>query len=347
MPIAMCPARPNSILVDIGHPAHVHFFKNAIAAWRREGVRVHVTARSIPVAERLLQSCGIAYETLSTKRTGVLGLGFELLEHNARLYPRLRRWKIDVCVAVGGTFMIHAATLARCRRIVCYDTETATIANRLTFPFANAILTPRSYLHDLGPKQVRYRGYQELTHLHPNYFHPSPTVLDKYGLAPGSYSMVRLIAWEASHDIGLAVPSPDERRALVRALQQRGRVIVVPEGKAPDEFKNLVLPMEPQDFHTLLHYARWCISEGVATARESCLVGTPVLYLNPMRLGVTESLAAYGLMEKSPPGTDMLAALQRLTVRFPDKASALARAAAIVADHEDVTAFLLNYVKAG
>jgi hypothetical protein len=38
------------ILIDIGHPAHVHFFKNAIRELEGRGHEVKVTARDKEVA---------------------------------------------------------------------------------------------------------------------------------------------------------------------------------------------------------------------------------------------------------------------------------------------------------
>ena len=187
-----------NILVDIGHPAHVHFFKNAIRIWRAHGHAVVVTTRRIPMAMHLMDVCGIEYAVVSKKRRGVVGLAIELCEHSLRLYPRLRRAKIDVCVSIGGTFMVHAAALAGCRRIVFYDTDTASTANAITYPFATMVVTPEAYPPTIGRKQVRYRGLHELAYLHPNYFSASPLCLRKYGLSEDKpYSVIRLCSWEA------------------------------------------------------------------------------------------------------------------------------------------------------
>jgi predicted glycosyltransferase len=335
-----------NILIDIGHPSDVHFFRYAVRAWESHGHRVSLTARRIPIVERLLKSCGFSYDIVSEKRSGVVGLAVELLEHAARLYPLLRRRKIDVCLAVGGTFTVHAGCLARCRRIVCYDTDTAKTANRITFPFASSIVTPACYPDDLGRRHVRYRGIKELAYLHPDRFTPDPAVPAKVGLAPGEpFSVMRLISWQASHDIGLRVPSLEEKRRLLRALEPRGRVIIVPEGDVPPDFHYACQPVAPEDFHSLLHHASWCVTEGASTAAEACVLGTPTLYLNPLRPCYIGALAKYGLLEASAPGEDMVSALERLDRRYPDRAAARRAAETIVADHCDVSSFLIEYVE--
>ncbi|MBT4513007.1 MAG: DUF354 domain-containing protein [Chloroflexi bacterium] len=55
------------LLVDIGHPAHVHFFKNAIWALQSRGHNVLITARKKEIALDLLDAYGFDY-ALSERR---------------------------------------------------------------------------------------------------------------------------------------------------------------------------------------------------------------------------------------------------------------------------------------
>ena len=49
------------ILFDMGHPAHVHFFKNTIWELEKKGHQVKVTARDKDVTIALLEAYGIAH----------------------------------------------------------------------------------------------------------------------------------------------------------------------------------------------------------------------------------------------------------------------------------------------
>ncbi len=40
--------------------------------------------------------------------------------------------------------------------------------------------------------------------------------------------------------------------------------------------------LDPEDFHDLLYFASCCVTEGATTATEACVLGTPVLYANPV-----------------------------------------------------------------
>jgi len=330
-----------NIHVDIGHPSDVHFFRHAMAAWREHGHGVFTTCRAIPVAQQLMEGFGIVYEVVSRKRAG-LALGLELIEHAARLWPRLRKNRIDLSVSFGGTFTVHAALLAGCRRVVFYDTDTATAANRITYPFASHIVTPAVYPGNLGRKHRTYRGLKELAYLQPGRFSADASVPAKYGLDGDTpYSVVRFSAWEASHDMGLETATLEDKLELVAALQSRGNVLVVPEGRPPPELAAFCRPIEPQDFHHLLYHAGCCVTEGASTASEAAVLGTPVLYTNPLQPCYIPWLAREGLLGLSPPGDDMPAALSRL----PRKDALREKAAAFVAAQDDVTAFVVDFVE--
>lgn len=47
------------ILVDVGHPAHVHLFRNAIHIWQQHGHQVVVTARDRDITSHLLSLCSL------------------------------------------------------------------------------------------------------------------------------------------------------------------------------------------------------------------------------------------------------------------------------------------------
>lgn len=59
------------ILVDIGHPAHVHFFKNFSREIKRRGHKFIATARDKDVALHLLKECGIEYTIVCRVDRGI------------------------------------------------------------------------------------------------------------------------------------------------------------------------------------------------------------------------------------------------------------------------------------
>ena len=64
------------VLFDMGHPAHVHFFKNTIKNLKRDGHQVKITARNKEVTLALLKAYGLDYENRGEIYTGMLNKAF-------------------------------------------------------------------------------------------------------------------------------------------------------------------------------------------------------------------------------------------------------------------------------
>ena len=119
-----------------------------------------------------------------------------------------------------------------------YDTEHAHLSNAITFPFATRVITPECYRTDIGEKQIRYAGYQELAYLHPDRFQPDPGVLDELGFTSNEpYFVVRLVSWKASHDIGQrgVIPYDDITQDDL-------------DGRQPIDIDENLVPLDPQVF---------------------------------------------------------------------------------------------------
>ena len=87
--------------------------------------------------------------------------------------------------------------------VVFYDTENAKLQNILTYPFASVVVAPCAYQSWLPSSHIRYSGYHELSYLHPDNFQPNYEVAVRNGLAEkGATFFLRLVAWQANHDIG-------------------------------------------------------------------------------------------------------------------------------------------------
>jgi hypothetical protein len=335
-----------NILIDLGHPGHVHFFRHQIAIWRERGHGVTLTSRAIPIVAELLAAFGLQARVIGRKRRGAAGLGLELLERTARLAPLLQRERIHVAAAIGGALTAPAARLAGVPCVVFDDTDTAGLENRISHPLATVIATPAGYPRNLGSKQVRYPGLHELAYMHPARFTPDPAVPARYGLDAGEpYGVVRLSSWEAGHDLRARAASLDEKLALVETLRKHGRVVVSPEGDPPGELASLTPDIAPEDFHHLLALARFCVTEGATTASEACICGVPALYLNPSRPFYIGELAAVGLLAACSPGEGLVEALEALTSRFPEPAPARQAAAEFLAGRVDVAAFAAELVE--
>lgn len=246
-------------------------------------------ARDKEITIDLLKAYGIPYQKLSRIRNGLLGLGLELIQHQSGLVKFARNFQPDLMLNIGGTFIVHAGKLLGIKTCVFTDTEHAKLSNRLTFPFATWICTPEAFYQDLGAKQIRYNGYQELAYLHPNFFTPDPEVLGDIGLTSKEpFLLMRFVSWGASHDVGKRGLTENEKISLVRQLEPYGRVIISSEMTLPDALEPYRMSLSPTLIHDLLHYASLYVGEGATMAAEAAILGTPSIYVNSLSAGTID-----------------------------------------------------------
>ncbi len=342
-------AQPLRIAIELTHPAHFHFFKNSIQQWQARGHDLLLLSRDKDITLELLRESGLAHQCLSRARTGRLGLGIELVEHSARLYVALGRHRSQVVAAIGGTFSVHAARLRGIPSLVFYDTEHAKLSNRITFPFATHILTPRAYRDDLGPRHERYNGVHALAALHPNVFTPDPGKLAVEGLSPGEpFSLIRLVAWNSNHDVGDFGVRDIHR--VVERLSRFGRVLISSEAPLPPDLQPLQRRGLASDVHHVMAYARLLFGESATMATESAILGVPAIFLSTSSRGYTDELERRYQMVFNFNGAQAIeaAALDRAEaiLTMPDgQAVFKARHDQMMTEQIDVSAFVTEIVE--
>lgn len=265
----------------MGHPGHVHFFKNFIWEMERKGHTILVTARNKEVTLDLLSKYHFDFLPVGKQKSGKLNLIKEWISRDFQILKIAREFHPDFLLGVGNPSVAHVAKLLGVRSIVFTDTEHAKFANGVTFPFANVVCTPSCFKYDIGPKQIRYNGYHELAYLHPNNFTPNPAVLDEIGLNEADcFIIVRFVSWGASHDIGQH--GIRDKVGFVKALEKHGRVLITSEGVLPLDLQTYQIQVPPEKLHDLLYYATLHVGEGGTTAAEAAILGTPSIFVSSL-----------------------------------------------------------------
>ena len=337
------------IAVDITHPAHFHFFKNAIAEWERHGHDVLILSRDKDLTLRLLDEAGLDHHCLTRVRKGIAGLAFEMVEHSLGVWRALSRHHSHVVAAIGGTFIVHPARLRRIPALVFYDTENAKLSNRITYPYATRIYTPRAYLDDLGPKQVRYNGYHELAYLHPQRFKPDPSKLVNEGLEVGEpFTLIRLVSWQSHHDVGdYGIQNIGH---VIHTLSHYGRVLISSESRLPDDLQQYACRGKASDIHHVLSFASLFFGESATMASEAAMLGIPSVFLSTSRRGYTDEQERLYQMVFNFNGVNAIEelALQRAEAILMDPHARhifQERRLQMLADLIDVTSFVVDVVE--
>lgn len=286
------------VLVDIGHPAHVHFYRNAIKELQNKGHEVFVTSRDKDVAVSLLDAYGINHMVLSSMKQGKSNLIKEWIIRDLKLLHIARKFKPDILTGISNPSIAHAAWLLNKKSIIFNDTEHATLGNKITHPFSDFIFTPSCFRKTLGTKQLKYEGYHELAYLHPDYFVPNPSTLKEVGLCESDkFAIIRFVSWGASHDMGQTGLSPETKREVVKRLSDLGRVLISSEKPLDPEFEQYRISVSPEKMHDLLYYATLLYGESATMASECAVLGTHAIFCDFAGRGYTdEEEIKYGLV---------------------------------------------------
>jgi predicted glycosyltransferase len=92
------------LLFDVGHPAHVHFFKNFIWEMKKRGHEILITASKKDIALELLEKLGFDY-IFTCKRYGGVKFGYELIKRDIQMFNLVRKCKPDVITGIHSTII--------------------------------------------------------------------------------------------------------------------------------------------------------------------------------------------------------------------------------------------------
>ena len=300
------------IIIDINHPAHVHYFRNFIRIMEERGHSFRVINRDSKMINYLLDSYGIAH-VVRNPRPGKKGTFSSL--RNLMVMVRYcmresRTFHPDLYLGFGSSACAITSFLFRKPCVLLDDTEHNTMNHRLYKPFADRVLTPFYFKKSLWKKpsgriisdegrlgadssrQLTFNAYVEQLYLHSNYFAADANVPAALGLEQGKYVLVRYIAYDAHHDLSVNALDPDTKKRLVNYLAGKYRVVLSLESeedrKDPD-FAPFLLDFPPDRIHDIMAGAAFVLTEGATMASEAFVLGVPYIYMNPLEVGNVDS----------------------------------------------------------
>jgi uncharacterized protein len=334
------------IFIDIGHPAHVHYFRNLIKLMQNKRHEFFVSARDKEVSIALLDNYNIPCLNRGKGSSGLTGKAMYLLKADRLLYSIAKKFEPDLFLSFASPYTAHAAKLFGKPHIAFTDTENAAAGIISFAPFTECIITPHSFQKNFGPKHIRFKGFMELSYLHPSRFSPDISVLRRIGLTDNEpFVIFRFVSWGASHDIGQS-GIPDKLKInLVKELSRRMKVFISSEGAMPPELQMYKLQISPEKIHDLLAYASLYIGEGATMASECATLGTPAIYVNTLTSGTLERQESYGLLSGYRNGENVLQKSFELLGNPNLKKEFQERRQKMLSDQIDVTAFMVWFVE--
>ncbi len=339
------------ILFNIGHPAQVHLFKNVIQNLEKNGHELKITVINKDISTNLLDAYNFNYEIVGNAKSSLFSKATELIRIDHNLYKLSKEFKPDILVGgVGNAYVTHVGKLIGKPSIVFDDTEHAKISHILMDRFADVICTPSCFINNIGENQIRYNGYHQLAYLHPNYFKPDPSILSDLGIKKeDKFIVIRLVSWDADHDIGQK--GIQNKEEFVERLEKYARVFISSEGginkNIDKDLKRNEIKVSPDKIHSLLYYASLYVGEGATMTTESAILGTPSIYVSSLAgsMGNFIELEKYGMAFSYKNYIDALEKSIELLKMQNIKNIWKERRDKLIRDKIDVTAFMTWFIE--
>lgn len=274
------------ILIDIGHPAHVHYFRNFISIMQKKGHVFLISARNRPLIQYLLRKYALPFKNRGKGSNSILGKLIYMVHADVLLFVFACRFNPDLFLSFASPYAAQVAWLMRKPHVVMDDTEHAKLSQLFYKPFSSTFLNPSCFYLNFGKKQIFFRSFVECFYLHPDYFQPNDIIYSLLGINKEvEYVIIRLVSWKANHDIGHSGLDDTTKRLLISILEKKYRVFISSEGKLNDkQLAKYELKIPPEFMHDALYYSNFFITESGTMASEAVILNTPVIYINSLPL---------------------------------------------------------------
>lgn len=278
------------ILININHPAHVHYYRNFIKMMEAKGHKFCVINRDSKMINQLLDIYGIEH-TIRNKRPEKKGTIPSLMYLLKMILWCIRKsitFHPDIYMGFASSACAITAWMFRKPSILIDDTEHNSMTHKLYMPVCTKVLTPFYFKKDLGnkDKQIRFNAYVEQLYLHGAYYENNDQVLKELNVKPKEYVIIRYVAYDAHHDLKVRPISEEVKKTIVKEISKHYKVFVSLEKSVKDPFyDDYVLKISPEKMHDLEANAKFMVAEGATMASEAFVLGVPYLYLNPLMVG--------------------------------------------------------------
>jgi uncharacterized protein len=337
------------ILIDIGHPGHVHLFSSFAKIMESKGHELLFTCRQKEFELELLQAAKFNYKSFGKHYKSTLGKIYGLIKFDLQLFFTAIKFKPDVFLSHGSFYAAHISFFIRKPHISFEDTFNFEQIN-LYKHFTNVILTS-DYEHPfVSKKNIKYKGYHELAYLHPNRFKPDINVLSELGISKNEkYCILRFVSWEATHDYNHSGISIKNKRLLVSLLSEHCKVFISSEKKLPPDLQDYAFPLKPERMHHALAFSSLVFGESGTMVSEGAVLGVPGIYLdNTGRLYTDELEKKYQLVfNYSESLDDQIFSIKKAVdiIKHNNPVLYKRRKEKLLQDKIDVTKFLVWFIE--
>jgi predicted glycosyltransferase len=327
------------LLIDIGHPAHVHLFSHLATGLIAKGWKVLFSVRAKGENVELLRAYDLPFQVYGRTGKSIFAKLFAVLKKNLVLFQIFKSFKPSISISHSSFYLSQVSWFCRVPNITLEDTGNMEQI-LLYLPFTKVMLTPETYHRTHGKMQIRYNGFHENAYIHPDFLkqnpgpsNPSPPVI-----------LIRLVDWNASHDIGQKGLSGSVIQEFINRMNGGTEIKILSEKSLPADWQRYALQIEPHKLHDYLNQVKLYIGEGATLDSECAMLGIPSIYVNSRSAGVIEAQAAAGLLYHFKNSDGVIAKAQEI-LSDPDSMSIhKARANQFLKDKINLSRFLVWFI---
>jgi len=285
------------ILFYLGHPAHFHLFKNTIFFLKDNNIDFKIIIKSKEILEELLIESKLEYVNIekNERKPNLLSIFLSLVYRIKSIFYLIKGDNYTHFIGTSVELSILGKLLGVKSFIFLEDDFRAVpLFGLLAFPFAYKIVAPK--VCDISfweYKSIKYNGFQKLAYLHKNYFENNKKIFKKYDL-PSRYSLIRISALGAHHDLNQKQINFDKILGIIDRLKKYGSVYISSEEKSlPDFLKNYHLKINKNDYHSVLANSIFHIGNSQSIAIECAILGIPNVCISHFKnkIGVLNELS--------------------------------------------------------
>jgi uncharacterized protein len=334
------------ILIDIGHPSHVHYFRNLISIMQKKGHEFVIIARDKDITQALLKIYNIPFSNRGKGAISFSGKLFDAFNKDYFIYKIAKKTKPDLFLSFASPYAAQVATIFGKPHIAIDDTDHANFSHKMYVPFSDAIITPISFKKDFGKNHILINGTPKLCYLHKNYFIPNPDIYNYLKINSNDrYVILRFVALNASHDLGEKGIDLGLKIELAKKLSEKFKVFISSENELPLELKKYKINIPFEKMHDALYYAELIIGES-GMSSEAIMLGTQSIGVWKEINGVNIDEIKYGMLHHYHYSTKEIISKAMELLYIPDfKRRSQELAARMLNDYIDVTAFLVWFIE--
>lgn len=341
-----------NILFEIGHPAHVHLYRNVISELKIKNHNVYVCVKDIESAKKLLIFYGISYINLGIKHDSLFNKVIDQIKYTLRVLKIIKKKRIEM--VIGTMPAVYASKITKMKSIILDDDDddVQPLFVKYAHPYCDTILSPSALIGNRRcSSTIFYNGYHELAYLHPKHFNPDINVLKELDIQTDEpFFIMRFNVFKAHHDVGINGLTLHHKLRLIEVLEPYGKIFITTERDIEPELKKYQLSTSPEKIHSLLYYATMFLGDSQTMTSEAAVLGTPAIRCNDFvgRIAyLEEEEEKYGLTYGfKPEDFDNLLITIRELLEIPTlKQEWHKRRKKMLSEKIDVTSFLVWFVE--